>query len=225
MRERDILNKLKTQAENATQRQMDLVKINENTKKNLEQEIQGYKVEAQKQAKMIYQLEKEREKYGAEASDATAKYLQVGTGWVGSPLPAGCMRKSWFAVARRRCIRQGLLLHTTQADRAPVCALSVAVARLTVQRKQYQQRPRETHGQKVRRVWTREEMRAGHRLRADEGAVRVDVGRHPSCLHLPEHRLRISQPPLSSSSAQRCSCCSGRRSPPSVARGMLTLRV
>eukprot|EP00959_Pyramimonas_sp_CCMP1952_P103929 2172654-Pyramimonas_sp.AAC.1 len=43
MRERDILNKLKTQAENATQRQMDLVKINENTKKNLEQEIQGYK--------------------------------------------------------------------------------------------------------------------------------------------------------------------------------------
>lgn len=80
MRERDILNKLKTQAENATQRQMDLVKINENTKKNLEQEIQGYKVEAQKQAKMIYQLEKEREKYGAEASDATAKYLQVRAG-------------------------------------------------------------------------------------------------------------------------------------------------
>ena len=27
---------------------------------------------------MIYQLEKEREQYGAEASDATAKYLQVG---------------------------------------------------------------------------------------------------------------------------------------------------
>ena len=44
MRERDILNKLKTQAENATQRQVDLVKINENTKRNLEQEIQGYKV-------------------------------------------------------------------------------------------------------------------------------------------------------------------------------------
>ena len=35
-------------------------------------------MEAQKQAKMIYQLEKEREQYGAEASDATAKYLQVG---------------------------------------------------------------------------------------------------------------------------------------------------
>mmetsp|Transcript_826 Transcript_826/g.1952 ORF Transcript_826/g.1952 Transcript_826/m.1952 type:complete len:874 (+) Transcript_826:61-2682(+) len=77
MRERDILNKLKTQAENATVRQQDLVKINENTKKNLEQEIQGYKIEAQRQAKMIYQLEKEREKYGAEASEATAKYLQA----------------------------------------------------------------------------------------------------------------------------------------------------
>jgi hypothetical protein len=92
MRERDILNKLKTQAENATQRQMDLVKINENTKKNLEQEIQGYKVEAQKQAKMIYQLEKEREKYGAEASDATAKYLQVGGGWIS--VSCCCMRKN-----------------------------------------------------------------------------------------------------------------------------------
>ena len=39
IRERDILNKLKTQAENATQRQTDLVKINETTKKNLEQEL------------------------------------------------------------------------------------------------------------------------------------------------------------------------------------------
>mmetsp|Transcript_23941 Transcript_23941/g.66472 ORF Transcript_23941/g.66472 Transcript_23941/m.66472 type:complete len:870 (+) Transcript_23941:229-2838(+) len=77
MRERDILNKLKTQAENATQRQVDLVKINENTKRNLEQEIQGYKVEAQKQQKLIYQLEKEREKYGIEASDANSNYIQA----------------------------------------------------------------------------------------------------------------------------------------------------
>lgn len=77
MRERDILNKLKTQAENSTQQQMNIIKINENTKRNLEQEIQGYKVEAQKQMKALYQLEKEREKYGSEASDATSKYLQV----------------------------------------------------------------------------------------------------------------------------------------------------
>ena len=58
------------QAENATQKQVDLIKINDNTKRNLEQEIQGYKMEAQKQSKLIYQLEKEREKYAVEASEA-----------------------------------------------------------------------------------------------------------------------------------------------------------
>ena len=46
-------NLRKTQT--ATQKQADLVKINENTRKNLEVEIQGYKGEAQKQRKMIYQ--------------------------------------------------------------------------------------------------------------------------------------------------------------------------
>jgi hypothetical protein len=65
------------QAENATQKQVDLIKINDNTKRNLEQEIQGYKMEAQRQSKLIYQLEKEREKYAIEASEAAAKYMQV----------------------------------------------------------------------------------------------------------------------------------------------------
>ena len=77
LRERDILNKLRTRAEDATQRQMDLVKINDNAKKNLEQEITGFKLEAQRQSKQIYSLEKEREKYGAEASEATAKYMSA----------------------------------------------------------------------------------------------------------------------------------------------------
>ncbi|KAG2443529.1 hypothetical protein HXX76_001881 [Chlamydomonas incerta] len=77
MRERDVLTKMRTQAENATQKQTDVIKINENTKRNLEQEIQGYKTEAQKQSKLIYQLEKEREKYSIEASDASAKYMQA----------------------------------------------------------------------------------------------------------------------------------------------------
>jgi hypothetical protein len=51
-RERDLLqnNLRKTMA--ATQKQADLVKINENTKKNLEVEIMGYKSEAQKQRKV-----------------------------------------------------------------------------------------------------------------------------------------------------------------------------
>ncbi len=35
----------------------------------------GYKMEAQKQSKLIYQLEKEREKYSVEASEAAAKYM------------------------------------------------------------------------------------------------------------------------------------------------------
>jgi len=76
LRERDLLNKLKTQAENATQKQIDLVAINENTRKNLEQELQAYKLEAQRQNKLIDQLKKEREKYAVEASDATSKYFQ-----------------------------------------------------------------------------------------------------------------------------------------------------
>ncbi|GAX75026.1 hypothetical protein CEUSTIGMA_g2472.t1 [Chlamydomonas eustigma] len=77
VRERDILTKLRSQAENATQKQIDLIKINDNTKRNLEQEIQGYKMEAQRQSKQIYQLEKEREKYAIEASEAAVKYMQA----------------------------------------------------------------------------------------------------------------------------------------------------
>ena len=38
---------------------------------------QGYKMEAQRQSKLIYSLEKEREKYAVEASEAAAKYMQV----------------------------------------------------------------------------------------------------------------------------------------------------
>ena len=54
IRERDLLNKLKTQAEHATHKQIDLIKINENTKRNLEQEMNGYTLEAQKQAKVSH---------------------------------------------------------------------------------------------------------------------------------------------------------------------------
>ncbi len=43
---------------------------------NLEGEISQYKDEAQKQRKIIYQLEKERDRYISEASDLTQKVLQ-----------------------------------------------------------------------------------------------------------------------------------------------------
>ena len=72
-----MLVKLKGQAENATAKQASLVKVNENTKKDLEQEIQGYKIEAQRQAKMIYGLEVEREKFSSEANAMNSKYLEA----------------------------------------------------------------------------------------------------------------------------------------------------
>ncbi|XP_041369085.1 cilia- and flagella-associated protein 58-like [Gigantopelta aegis] len=76
IRERDILNKNLLKAASATQKQLHLVKLHEQSKKNLEQEIQNYKEEAQKQRKIIYQLEKERDRYINEASDLTQKVLQ-----------------------------------------------------------------------------------------------------------------------------------------------------
>ncbi|XP_013394677.1 cilia- and flagella-associated protein 58 [Lingula anatina] len=76
VRERDILNKNMLKAAAATQKQHNLVKLHEQSKKNLEQEIQNYKEEAQKQRKIIYQLEKERDRYINEASDLTQKVLQ-----------------------------------------------------------------------------------------------------------------------------------------------------
>ncbi|KAL3144393.1 hypothetical protein ABBQ32_004147 [Trebouxia sp. C0010 RCD-2024] len=77
IRERDLLNKLKTQAEHATHKQIDLIKINENTKRNLEQEMNGYKIEAQKQAKHIWALEGEREAQGQEATEAAQRHAQA----------------------------------------------------------------------------------------------------------------------------------------------------
>ncbi len=75
VRERDILNKNMLKAAANTQKQLNLVKLHEQSKKNLEQEIQNYKEEAQKQRKIIYQLEKERDRYINEASDLTQKVL------------------------------------------------------------------------------------------------------------------------------------------------------
>merc|ERR1719440_1799805 len=57
--------------------QQDLVKMQESSKKTMEMEMASYKSENQKQRKMIFQLEKEREKYGAEASEAMSKYMQA----------------------------------------------------------------------------------------------------------------------------------------------------
>merc|ERR1719201_1871594 len=64
-------------AEEKTKRAVDEVKANERIAKNLETEVLSYKQEAAKQRKLIYQLEKDREKYGIEASEQRAMYLQA----------------------------------------------------------------------------------------------------------------------------------------------------
>ncbi|XP_037997448.1 cilia- and flagella-associated protein 58 isoform X2 [Motacilla alba alba] len=75
VRERDMLNQNLIKAANANQKQIDLVKLHEQSKQNLETEIQNYKIEAQKQRKIIYQLEKERESFIKEMSELKEKVL------------------------------------------------------------------------------------------------------------------------------------------------------
>ncbi|NWR74985.1 CFA58 protein, partial [Centropus unirufus] len=77
MREKDMLSKNLVKATNATQKQLSLLKLHEQSKRNLEEEIQSYKKEAQKQRKIIYQLEKERDSFINETSELRQKVLQL----------------------------------------------------------------------------------------------------------------------------------------------------
>merc|ERR1711871_983628 len=76
-RQKDILGKQLQKEKTDTRTQQDLVKMQESAKKTMEMEMASYKSENQKQRKMIFQLEKEREKYGAEASEAMSKYISA----------------------------------------------------------------------------------------------------------------------------------------------------
>ncbi|NXA74022.1 CFA58 protein, partial [Thryothorus ludovicianus] len=75
VRERDVLNQNLVKATNATEKQTHLVKLHEQSKQNLESEIHSCKIEAQKQRKIIFQLEKERESFINEASELKEKVL------------------------------------------------------------------------------------------------------------------------------------------------------
>ncbi|KAL8587018.1 hypothetical protein ACOMHN_023408 [Nucella lapillus] len=75
-RERDNLSKNMRMAQRVTEKQIHLVKVHTQSREILEQEIGGYKEEAQKQRKIIYQLEQERDRYINKASDLTQKVLQ-----------------------------------------------------------------------------------------------------------------------------------------------------
>lgn len=57
----------------STEKQQNLVKLLEQDKTTLEHEINGYRKEAQKQRKIIQQLEKERDRYINETSSLMQK--------------------------------------------------------------------------------------------------------------------------------------------------------
>ena len=74
---RQELEELKSALEKAadsTSRQVAIAKLNASMIKTLEGDVSTYKSESTKHRKMLYQLEKEREKFGSEASSANAKF-------------------------------------------------------------------------------------------------------------------------------------------------------
>eukprot|EP00906_Rhabdomonas_costata_P030248 RCo042735 len=73
-RERDILNKNFIKAQGEKNKQIDEAMVVERKKKNLEMEVLAHRQDAQQQRKHIYQLEKDREKYATQSSEATMKY-------------------------------------------------------------------------------------------------------------------------------------------------------
>ena len=73
-REREILNKKIIKAGERAKATYDLGKIQENTRKNLENEIAGFKTGVQQQRDMVQQLVQDRERYETEADAANQKF-------------------------------------------------------------------------------------------------------------------------------------------------------
>eukprot|EP01002_Notosolenus_urceolatus_P000606 NODE_114_length_2750_cov_114.198815_g90_i0.p1 GENE.NODE_114_length_2750_cov_114.198815_g90_i0~~NODE_114_length_2750_cov_114.198815_g90_i0.p1 ORF type:complete len:895 (-),score=391.13 NODE_114_length_2750_cov_114.198815_g90_i0:64-2415(-) len=76
-RDRDLRTKQFLKEAKEKQKQIDEVKVMERKGRNLEQEVSGHRAEAQRQRKSLYQLEKDREQYAGQASQATSKYYQA----------------------------------------------------------------------------------------------------------------------------------------------------
>uniref|UniRef100_A0A8C5R8N4 Cilia and flagella associated protein 58 n=1 Tax=Leptobrachium leishanense TaxID=445787 RepID=A0A8C5R8N4_9ANUR len=76
VKERDTLTKNLLKAESATEKQLNASKIYEQSNKYMKEQISNYKDEAQKQRQIIFQLEKERDRYINEASELTQKVVQ-----------------------------------------------------------------------------------------------------------------------------------------------------
>ena len=62
------------QAENATLKQSDLVKMADGTRKTLEQEIMSYRAEAQRAERNVTELERERDRYISDLRASSAQY-------------------------------------------------------------------------------------------------------------------------------------------------------
>lgn len=77
IRERGQLTKNVKKAEDLDHELLGDITYVNNKLKKLQNQVRGYQIEAQKLNKTISQLEKEREKYGIEASQAHAKYYQT----------------------------------------------------------------------------------------------------------------------------------------------------
>ena len=73
-REREISHKTLVKSSGQTQKQATLTKISEQAKRTLEHEIMGYKEEASKMRKLIFTLEKERDKF---MQDVSGVYTQL----------------------------------------------------------------------------------------------------------------------------------------------------
>ncbi|VDL63101.1 unnamed protein product [Hymenolepis diminuta] len=76
-RQRDVLSKSLFKVQTQAAKQADILKIHEQSKQNLEQEISNYSQETQTQKDMIGMLEKERDHYLKEASCYTQKVLAL----------------------------------------------------------------------------------------------------------------------------------------------------
>ncbi|EQC30530.1 hypothetical protein SDRG_11847 [Saprolegnia diclina VS20] len=74
IRQRELVNKMLVRAADTSQGTQDLIKIQENTMKNLENEISGYRQSVKKQRDMIQQLVTDRDRYDKEAEAANKKY-------------------------------------------------------------------------------------------------------------------------------------------------------
>ena len=75
VREREVMNKMLVKTGDRTQAVYDLIKVNENTQKNLRNEIAGYRGHVKKQRENVQDLVADRERYEKEAEVANQRYL------------------------------------------------------------------------------------------------------------------------------------------------------